>query len=265
MENKIVSIITPFYKGESFLPRLEKMIEANLKTIEKKHLPISLEYVLVNDSPDHQLIFPSIKGMTVRVITNYKNMGIHRTRINGVNEANGDYIIFLDQDDIISSDLVASQFEHIKNYDMVIANGVMDYRKTELILIRNEFMRKELLRDYYYLYTHCPIVSPGQCMIKKSSIPEAWMKYHLKTNCSDDYLLYLLMFNAGKKFVTNEKSFVYHHILDGNNASLSSENNYKSDLEVIDVLKKVHAKVDYKRLYRVAKINILENIKYSII
>lgn len=255
MEKTIITIITPIYKGEKYLPQLAKMISSNQKTLEASGLNASIEYILMNDYPEVTFDAPAIDGVDVRVINNKVNCGIHKTRVNGLKEAKGDYIVFLDQDDIISSDLVVSHLKNIGDADMDVANGIMDYSKMKLVLIRNKFYIKNLKRDYYYLYDHCPIVSPGQCMIKKDSIPQEWKENILKANCSDDYLLYLLMFQKGCKFQINPYSFVYHHVDVGTNASANSDNNYASDLEVIEILKKTGAKVDFDRLYGVAITN----------
>lgn len=255
MEKTIITIITPFYKGEQFIPQLVDMISKNQKTIEERNLNIAIEYLFVNDYPSIPLSVPDIPGVDVKVVTNETNVGIHKSRVNGLEHCKGEYIVFLDQDDYISSDLVASQFAAIKDADIVVGNGIMDYGKGQLILIRNNFYIKNLKRDHYFLYCHCPIVSPGQCLIKKSSIPQEWKDNILKINCSDDYLLYLLMFQNGAKFEVNETAFIYHHVNVGTNASLNSDNNYDSDLEVIEVLRKTGSKADLKRMHGAAITN----------
>ena len=38
-----------------------------------------------------------------------------------------------------------------------------------------------------------PIISTGQVLMRRASIPGVWMENIMETNCADDYLLWLCM------------------------------------------------------------------------
>jgi hypothetical protein len=59
-------------------------------------------------------------------------------------------------------------------------------------------------------------------LIKKDSIPEFWMTHYLKENGTDDYLLWLLMFEEKKRFEVNMTP-LYIHRYTGENLSLNKE------------------------------------------
>lgn len=250
-----VSFITPLYKGNKYVNHVCELVKKNVIKAKEENIEVQTELVFVNDYPEEIIEFKENDLFNVVLFNNPKNVGIHQTRVNGLNVCTGDYILFLDQDDEIADNLLVSQFKKIQDNDIVVSNGVMDYRKTKLVLIRNKFYVRQLKTPHYFLYDHCQIVSPGQCLIRKKSIPLEWKENILKTNCSDDYLLYLLMFHKNAKFVTNEYAFLYHHVMCGSNASLNSENNWTSDLEVIDIMKKVNADINFKRMYGAALTN----------
>ena len=98
------------------------------------------------------------------------------------------------------------------------------------------------------------IVSPGQCLIKKEAIPKEWKENTLKNNGTDDFLLWLLMFNNNSKVTINFEC-IYKHKYTGENLSLEKDNMYKSQLELLDVLakKNTYNKKDLKKLERTIK------------
>ena len=89
------------------------------------------------------------------------------------------------------------------------------------------------------------IVSPGQCLIKKNSIPMEWRRCVMKKNGADDYLLWLLMFN-NKMSVSVNDAFVYTHKYTGGNISADLEVMFQSSLELLELLKR-NPKDVYKR------------------
>ena len=90
------SIIVPVYNTEQYLKRC-------LDSIAKQSLK-DYEVIIVNDgSTDNSLNI--IKDYPYKVI-NQQNLGLSMARNNGVKEALGEYLIFLDSDDYIEKDLL---------------------------------------------------------------------------------------------------------------------------------------------------------------
>lgn len=101
MENKyLISIIVPVYNAEKYL---ENSISCLLNQTYK-----NLEIILVNDgSTDNSLaICNELKKRDDRVIVlTQENKGVGSARNLGLNNANGDYIGFMDNDDKIEIDM----------------------------------------------------------------------------------------------------------------------------------------------------------------
>lgn len=235
-EKKVtVSIITPFYKGNKYLERLFYCIKENACYCKED---CEIEFILVNDSPQEEVVYEDswVKGFKFTIVRNKKNVGIHQSRINGLNVAVGEYIIFLDQDDHLSVDAVARRFHAKRDYDVIVSNGVDENPLNYGRIYKSERHQLMALEERYYYIIGNMIVSPGQCMIRKSSIPLEWTENIVKNNGSDDLLLWLLMFRKGYKFGANS-DLTYTHEDTGSNVSADFQKMEKSSGEVLSILK----------------------------
>ena len=101
---KIVSVIVPVFKGNSYIPKIIHMLEENWETVNQVE-KIEVNAVFVNDYPEKTLEIEGRKGkISWSIIENEQNFGIHYSRVRGYLNSKGDYILFLDQDDEISPD-----------------------------------------------------------------------------------------------------------------------------------------------------------------
>ena len=115
-----VSLIIPCYKVENFLPScLDSVLSQTLDNIE---------VIAINDgSPDHTLQvlrsyqkkFTGDKSLT---IIDKKNAGVWYARLDGIKKARGEYLGFIDSDDIISRDYCEKLYQNAKknNSDLVV-------------------------------------------------------------------------------------------------------------------------------------------------
>lgn len=152
MKNQsLISVIVPVYNAERFLT---ECIESVLKQSYK-----SLELLLIDDgSEDNSLSICKEyeeKDDRIRVFSNI-NHGVSYTRNYGIKESKGDFICFLDSDDILARDfldtLVLEMFEcdnidvNFSGYNLLyddkviqrqnrIESGVYDYDDLSNILI----------------------------------------------------------------------------------------------------------------------------------
>ena len=96
MKKPKFSIIVPVYNTEKYLKRC-------LDSIKSQSFK-DYEVIIVNDgSTDNS---SDIISKYPYKIINQENLGLSRARNNGVKEASGDYLIFLDSDDYIEKDLL---------------------------------------------------------------------------------------------------------------------------------------------------------------
>lgn len=260
-----ISIIIPFYYGNNYitnnLRKLNNCIE-HTKTLK-------VEIIIVNDSPDCEVIYHDFPNLNIKVINNETNRGIHYSRVRGIKSSLGEYIIMLDQDDELAIEALSTQYQEIKDNDLVVANG-FDYNPLNYGKIYHSGRHQELCSDLnYYFNVGCMIVSPGQCMIKKKAIPNQWIDYIIKNNGSDDLFLWILLIKNGVKIAYNN-NIVYVHRYHGNNVSTDFNKMKKSSYEVIDYLynQDIINSRERKNYYRRMKMREIyegKNILYKIV
>ncbi len=233
MSSKI-SVIVPFYKGNQYLPRLFASIEAVLPVCEEEST--QMEVVLVNDSPDVAVVLPDDLKVSTRVIANPQNMGIHGTRLHGLKYAEGDWILFLDQDDEILLPGFRKQLQLRDGTDVVVGNGLYEYGTDRLPIYKSEKAMKYLIRAGHFLRIRNLIPSPGCCLIRKEVIPTCWKQNPMQRNGSDDWLLWLLLFQEKRRFVCNYGQVYIHNDAGGNNLSFDLQKMHRSNLELWNIL-----------------------------
>lgn len=224
-----LSLITCLYNGDRYIDNLCQMFEANLGRLSGT---CSAEYIIINDSPWNKVSIPEkYKHLPIHIYDNEKNLGIHRSRINGIEKARGKYILILDQDDEIRDEYLLSQTKKIKDRDVVVCNGYKEYADSSKAIYRDRIKMSLINSKNIYVMAANQIVSPGQCLIKKESIPSAWIKYEMKTNGSDDLFLWLLYLYSGRRFAINSEK-LYCHKQVGNNLSNDLKKMCESDHEM---------------------------------
>ena len=254
-----VSIIVPMYEGNKYINNIFDVFDNNQKYCSEKNL----ELIIVNDSPWVPLEIPNEHlGCNYRLVINKENLGIHRSRIAGLDAAKGDYIIFLDQDDVLEDSAVASQLEHIGIENAVVANGwVQDNRKQLRTLFKNKFQQALVNRKSFYFYFGNPIASPGMCMMSRKCVPEAWKEQTLNNNGADDWLLWVEYLFDGNRFSLNEDK-IYEHINTGNNTSDDSSLMVESSVEALENFSTIYSvNENYRKAY-INKLNIMKDRKY---
>lgn len=233
--NTKATIITTYYEGKQYLVNLFHMVYQNSENL--KSLGYSVEFVIVNDSPWEKIEIPSqYSDMEVVVSYNPQNLGIHKSRVNGINLAHGDYILLLDQDDSITDDYLKEQLNAIESADISVCNGYKELEQKKKIIYRDRIKFSLVKNPEIYLKAANQIVSPGQCLIKKSSIPTEWLNYTLQVNGSDDLFLWLLCLAQNKSIVLNEKK-LYTHNQVGSNLSNDLRKMCLSDIEMCEISK----------------------------
>ncbi len=237
VDNKYIdiSIIIPLYKGAKYIDRLMQMITDNY-LYKELYKGCKLEVIFVNDFPEQDIEIQE-NFFSVRVITNCENQGIHKTRVNGIAQARGEYAIMLDQDDLIKTNYLYSQWEMIKsnNADFCVCKGWRSRFRT----IGNVKNFEAQINDLgYYFTSGNPIMSPGQVILRKKSIPEEWKENILHRNGADDCFLWMLILLTGKKFIVNEE-FLFYHTPERTNDSITSNAMTASLEEMRQILKKI--------------------------
>ena len=233
----MITVVTTFYQGNAYMAKLIQMLDANAKRLLAE-TGKRVEYLLINDSPWEPIQLPEtgVENLTVRILDNAENQGIHRSRIRGIREARGELLTILDQDDEIAEDFLVSQYRALGAGDVVICNGYKEMDGYTKRIYKDRLKMSLINRKEIYLKAANQIVSPGQALLRKSAIPQAWLNHPMASNGADDLYLWLLYLTRGTKFVMNPQK-LYTHKQVGDNLSNSLEAMCRSDEEMCSLLR----------------------------
>ena len=246
----MISVIIPFYKGNKFINRVIKNIKENQNELYLYNQE-KMEVIIINDSPGTPVKIDGNlkKDMPIKIYTNDQNYGIQISRINGIKHSSGEYILLLDQDDILLPYAIKSQRMKIKDADVIISNGFKETYSNGKIIRKDIYTYRYpilFLRNIYtYLLATNPIVSPGQALIKRISIPNEWLNNPIKNNGSDDLLLWILMIAKRKSIKYNDEK-IYIHSETGSNLSSQYDKMLVSDFSVYETIKNMNILSDYQ-------------------
>jgi GalNAc5-diNAcBac-PP-undecaprenol beta-1,3-glucosyltransferase len=114
----LISVVIPTFNRSRIVPRA---IESVRRQTYK-----NLEILVVDDgSPDDtRKVVDAIADSRIRYIRHEKNKGLPAARNTGIQEAKGEFVAFLDDDDEWRKDKLEKQLIAIKNYDAVLCMAV---------------------------------------------------------------------------------------------------------------------------------------------
>ena len=119
---ELISIIIPVYNGEDHIERLFNIL---LSQTYK-----NIEIIAVNDgSKDNsEKILNKLmnKDSRVKFINKETNTGVSDTKNIALDNCKGEYILFIDVDDIVSKDIVQILYENAKKYDADISSSKIE-------------------------------------------------------------------------------------------------------------------------------------------
>ena len=139
----LVSVIMSNYNYSNFLTSsINSVLNQTYKNIEL----IIIDDASTDDSVD---TINSIKDKRIKLIKNKKNKGVSESRNIGVKEAKGEFIAFIDSDDIWSKNKLEDQINLMKNNNYAFTYTDFFYVKDSIIkkhvLVPNEITYKENL------------------------------------------------------------------------------------------------------------------------
>ena len=240
-----ISIIITLFHGTKYMPRLQQMMISNEEKLHKSNRDTGSDYemevIFVNDACDERVALTAIYAASKKnwlVINNEKNLGIHGARVVGLSAAKGDYVLFLDQDDLLSDETALTFLQLAKAHqnEVLVSNCLFEVRDKTNLLYRTDYQKQRVGDLNVYLTVGTQIVSPGQCAIPKNLIPDFWKNHILKVNGADDYFLWLLLLGAGETFYYVDIP-LYTHSYTGENLSGATKQTDSSIYEFIPYLR----------------------------
>ena len=178
-----LSIIIPYFKTLNLTKILINLLLPQLTN--------EVEIILIDDGC-FEKEFDKFEKENIRVI-HQENMGVAKTRNKGIDLAKGEYIAFIDCDDIIMSDYVNSLIEAINKYHTDIINFNWIDKRTNKI-----YRKPKNFAPWKAIYKKDRI--PRFYEDKKYGSEDVWFQAEIEKNPSITYLdKVLYMYNSNRE------------------------------------------------------------------
>ena len=248
METALISVIVPVYNVAQYL-------EKSIASIQQQTYQ-NLEIILVDDGATDESgrLCEKIAEQDERVLVYHKeNEGLSQARNDGLKQAHGDYVIFIDSDDYIHPEMIASLYQQLVNEDADVSScGVMN------VYANSESPQTENQDDYFVCDTETFLREylngekiPGTICNKLIKKEIAAQLTFPKGLIYEDAYYHFDLIKVAKKYVVNTKPYYYYfHRGD----SITTKPYAKKDLAYIDIYQKFYTEVvkEYPNLTEVA-------------
>lgn len=192
----LVSVIIPVYNGEKFIAECLESVYA-----QTWH---PLEVIIVDDgSTDNSLAIVEQLPGEKRIICQ-NNLDVSAARNTGVRQSNGDFIAFLDQDDVWLPDKLNKQMDIFKQYpeiDLVFTDLIKFYEsgKEHHARDKHKLALKLNHNNLFSTLIRKNLLMPSEVVVKKASFNIAGGFDENFRTCGD-YEMWLRMAGLGMKF-----------------------------------------------------------------
>lgn len=244
-DQPLVSVIIPVYQVEKTLPKCVNSILQ--QTFDR------FEVILVDDgSPDESgSICNKFSKLDKRVVViHQKNQGVSAARNNGISNARGKYILFIDSDDYVESDYIEKLYDNRTDFTSC---GIVKENEKGDFLSSVEYTpyAESKVIDYEYLYKCSEIYSPYCKLFLSSIIKSHSIRFPVGIHWGEDgmFVADYLEYIHSVKYL----DYVGYHYIRYN------EKNTLSSALRIDILDDVA----FTREYCINKVNKVAPLYYS--
>lgn len=248
METALISVIVPVYNVAQYL-------EKSIASIQQQTYQ-NLEIILVDDGATDESghLCEQIAEQDERILVYHKeNEGLSQARNDGLKQAHGDYVIFIDSDDYIHPEMIASLYQQLVKEDADVSScGVMN------VYANSESPQTENQDDYFVCDTETFLREyligekiPGTICNKLIKKEIAAQLTFPKGLIYEDAYYHFDLIKVAKKYVVNTKPYYYYfHRGD----SITTKPYAEKDLAYIDIYQKFYIEVvkEYPNLTEVA-------------
>ena len=205
-----VTIITPIYNSELFIERC-------VKSLFNQDLD-NIEYIFINDySSDNSLrilkslIENSPRKKDVKLLENKENLGVAKTRKRGMLEATGDFVIQIDADDWIDSNMISTLYNKAieNNSDIVTCDHYISF-----ITGKETYRKEEYKADIDFNIRNILLGNIRPSFWSTLIRRDLYMEHHIlpqdNFNIGEDYAVLIQLFLNTEKITYIPKAFLHY-------------------------------------------------------
>ena len=204
----MISIVTASYNYEQYI---SETIQSVLNQTYS-----DWEMIIVDDcSTDNSVeVIKSFNDKRIKLFVNEKNLGLKGTVKRGIEEAKGDWVVFLESDDMITPDYLEKKIQIAQQYPDVnlIFNDCEFFGDEKRVFDFNAVLKRtrKILYEqtypfdmFYYFYHSNKIFTFSSVMTKREDLLK--INYEPKLDCLLDWHLWVQLAYLGKFYYIPEK------------------------------------------------------------
>lgn len=245
-----VSIIIPVYNAEKYL---KQCLESLVRQTEQ-----NMEIICVDDgSTDHS--FDILKDYSTKYeyisVLSQSNMGAAAARNKGIQQAKGEYLLFLDADDFFEPDLVEATYEKAKEQqlDILIFEADEYDNQTGKLRLTNRFLNDKLLpakeifskEDIPDIIFNITIPCPWNKLFLKEFVLEKGIEFQNLKRSNDIFFVFTGIAKA-ERIGTLKRAFIHYRV---NNEESLQANNTQSPLLFYEAFKALKMELEASGIY----------------
>ncbi len=194
MSKEKVSLLIPTLNRYPYL----KVLFNQIRTLN----PMPFEIIIIDQSSKNYLnkeFYQEFSDLPLKV-SFQKEPGQCTSRNFGINQVHGDYILFIDDDDEIKSDLIKLHLSNLKNYQLDVSSGIAHEAGQDKIPENFTFIRMS------------DVFPTNNTMIKKEVLLKSGLfdlAYNRGSRADSD--LGMRIYLTGSKMLLNPSISVFHH------------------------------------------------------
>ena len=218
----IISVVMSTYNRADFLPKaIESILDQTFK---------DWEFIIINDGSTDQtatiLDEYAARDSRIKVLTNPQNRGLVWSLNLGLDNARGEFIARMDDDDISLPDRFEKQYIFLRKYpDMTATSSFVGQPKNREPWPFQQKTDSDEMKTDLFLGT-VPISHPS-LMIRRAFLDEHHIRYSDKYRAAEDTKFYLDLYDAGAKMGKVPEVLVLYR-LHGDNPAEWYDTQYKN-------------------------------------
>lgn len=239
MKNKKlrISILTPIYNVEKYIARCA------ISLMEQTYADI--EYIFVDDnSHDESLnVLNSVlikypeRSRYVKLILHEVNRGVSVARNTLLDNATGDYLLWVDADDYIEMNTVSELVKQLTNDEDILLFGAVKHTKRHQFpyMWKSENNPTEFILDLLDRRTHSGLW--GRVM-KRSLFEQNNIRFHEGINVGEDLIVLIKLAYASKVIKSYKPNFYHYNCVNENSIMHSiTTDKLESQFDMLDYIK----------------------------
>lgn len=212
---ELVSIIVPVYNVEKYINRCVDSLCVQTYS--------NIEIILIDDgsSDDSGDLCDYYAGIDERIrVIHKKNSGVSEARNQGISSAEGQYILFVDSDDYVSSNIIETLYNAIQKYSLdisacffkrVLENAILDERNIDN---SDDYdidicTGKEIIERIYHNYERNIELVVWNKMYKRELFDKYEIVYPKGRYHEDIFVTYKLLYYALRVGIVQKELYYY--------------------------------------------------------